>query len=126
MRARHATPEDVAAAIEGWGADVKECRAYGHQWVPSTATYSRDNRSIYTTQTCGRLSADGESHATRHAELNARTGAVLNSHITYAEGYLVKGLGRVTGDAKGAIRLAVVAQSYGLVMGIRRGRKRGA
>lgn len=106
---RYASPEDVERAVERWGQDVLDCRAFGHDWQPSTATYSRDGRTIHVTHVCGRVNADGDPHAERSLELDARTGWVRKSHINYDPDYLLHDLGRITGDAKGVVRLASLA-----------------
>jgi hypothetical protein len=104
----YASPEDALEAAENWTDKMLECRTYGHQWRPQAATYTKDRKAIATSQIC--RSCDAE----RHATLDARTGWVIATHIDYPDGYLLKGVGRITGDAKGALRLTTVTRVYGL------------
>lgn len=107
MTQQHATPEDALEAAQEWTDQILECRTYGHHWTPQGATWTKDRRAIATTQVC-------PCEATRHVLLDGRTGWVITSHIDYPDGYLLKGVGRITGDAKGALRLTVVSRVYGL------------
>lgn len=108
-RAKHATPDDIRDIVNDLTEQYLLCRTYGHAWKPQGAVYSKDRRTIHTTQICA-------CESDRYQDLDGRNGAVIKSHINYSEGYLIKGLGRVTGDAKGVIRLATVTRSYGLAL----------
>lgn len=104
----YASPEDTLEAAQDWTDAFLECRTYGHPWKGQSASYTKDRTAIATTELC--RSCESE----RHSLLDARTGWVMSSHIDYADGYLLKGLGRITGDAKGAVRLTMVTRVYGL------------
>jgi hypothetical protein len=105
---KHATPEDALEVSGEWSNEWLECRTYGHTWKPQAATYTKDRKAIATTQLCPRCECE------RHALLDARTGWVISSRIDYPDGYLLKGVGRMTGDAKGALRLSLVTREFGL------------
>lgn len=76
------------------------CRAGNHAWSPQTA--ERVRGGYIRTERCR-----NDCGCTRYQELN-RWGLVLKSKITYPKGYLLKGIGRLTGAAKGAVRIESV------------------
>jgi hypothetical protein len=96
-----ASPEDVEGQIEHWSSGVVMCRTYGHLWQPKSATWNPRWRIYFTEQQCPRCGCVRNSELTEH-------GAQLATWITYAEGYLTKGMGRVVGDARDVVRLAAV------------------
>lgn len=103
----HASVEDAQEAAADWSDQILECRTYGHKWRPATAAYTKDRKAIATTQVCLCMTE-------RHSTLDARTGWVMAIHYEYPDGYVLKGLGRIDGDAKGALRLATVQRVYGV------------
>jgi hypothetical protein len=104
---KYASMEDVQEVAQNWSDQFLECRTYGHHWRPQAATYTKDKRAISTVHVCR---CDTE----RRSMLDARTGWVLSVHYVYPDGYTTKGLGRITGDAKGALRLAGVHRVFGV------------
>lgn len=79
------------------------CRDFGHAWAPFTASWSSAERAYFVQLRCGRC-------ATLRARVIDRQGALVANHYTYADGYLVKGLGRLTGGDRDAVRLASIQQ----------------
>lgn len=76
------------------------CRAGNHAWAASYAERVRGgyNRTEKCRNDCG---------CERYQELD-RWGLVIKSNIRYPKGYLLKGIGRLTGMAKGAVRVEAI------------------
>lgn len=77
------------------------CRDYGHAWAPFTASWSGTERAYFVQLRCARC-------GTLRARVIDRRGAQVASHYVYADGYLVHGLGRLTGSDRDSVRLASV------------------
>jgi hypothetical protein len=77
------------------------CRDYGHSWRPFAAAYVAAQRAYEQTLRCVRC------RTLRHRVLDSH-GQVVSSGYTYAEHYLVKGMGRLVGEDRGLIRIASV------------------
>jgi hypothetical protein len=92
-----AAPDDVLSAAQGWSDGQVNCRVYGHAWRPLTVTHRPGFYTIF--QRCGRCRNE------RQQEVNERGYPVTQWHMTYVEGYLLRGLGRVGQDGRAALRL---------------------
>ena len=112
---RYATAESVWQQSGQWDREVLDCRAYGHDWKPRTAKWNGPR--VEGSLLCDRC------EAAKSFTLDGTTGEVLKSSISYADGYLVKDMGRIVGEAKGALRLAAIAHYVPVVV---RRRRRGA
>jgi hypothetical protein len=77
------------------------CRDYGHSWEPFTAARLAGNKGYEQTLRCARCKT------TRRRYLNRR-GEVVTGGYDYADGYLIHGLGRLSGIDRGAVRIASV------------------
>lgn len=77
------------------------CRDFGHAWQPFTATWNAAERSYFVQLRCARC-------LTLRARVLDRFGQQISNRYEYAEGYLTKGLGRMTGAQRDALRLASV------------------
>jgi hypothetical protein len=75
------------------------CRDFGHSWRPWAAEWIPQRRQYAEALVCSRC------NSVRHRLLD-EFGALLGNSYTYAEGYLVHGLGRLTGDDRNDLRLA--------------------
>lgn len=73
------------------------CRQYGHNWDPFSAVKTGPRYDV--TLDCERC------HSKRRILLDSNGMLVKAPHTNYAEGYLAHGIGRLTGEAKGVIRL---------------------
>lgn len=93
-----ATTDAAVAAAEHWSTATLQCRSYGHNWAPLSARYVSRYRYYHAVMACVRCNAE------RHSELSDR-GIVLGQWYVYPEHYLAAGIGRIGGDAKGALRL---------------------
>lgn len=103
--ARYASPTEVERQAARWSEAFLECRLYGHNWRPSSATFHNVYRYWRIVQQCPRCTSE------RVAELDSH-GAVTSQQIDYADGYLTDGIGRIVGDARDTLRLAAVQRLY--------------
>jgi len=78
-----------------------QCRDFGHSWRPFDARWLPSRRQYDERLQCGRCK-------TLRVRLLDSRGAQLAAHYVYPDGYLVKGLGRLTGTDRDALRLAGV------------------
>lgn len=74
------------------------CRDFGHSWRPWTAQWVPQRRQYLEALVCLRCE-------TVRKRLLDEFGAQLGQSYDYADGYLVKGLGRITGDDRNSVRL---------------------
>lgn len=95
------TPDRLTDALRQMSTEHLACRDYGHNWTPFRAEWKPAERAYFTQLRCARC-------ATIRERWLDRTGAQLSNHYTYADGYLVKGLGRLTGVDRDAVRLASI------------------
>lgn len=101
-----ASADDVRRAAEGWDEDQLECRMYAHSWRPHTAQRDKRVNLIKVVQICQRCDTQ------KHQEINSNTGEVFASWYVYGEGYLSKGIGRITGDGRNVLRLEAVGRIF--------------
>lgn len=94
----YATPDEVRDASEQWSSAQLECRDLGHHWRPSDAVHVR--RLNYY-----RLSHSCERCGMRRIREMSERGHVYAQTYEYPDGYLLKGLGRIAGDARDEVRL---------------------
>lgn len=81
--------------------DFVQCRDFGHSWRPLSARWLEKQSCYESVLRCTRCGTD------RHRWLSS-TGTQLSGAYEYADGYLVKGLGRLTGTDRDMVRLASV------------------
>jgi hypothetical protein len=96
-------PIDIEEAIEEMSDTSLRCRDFRHSWAAFTVTpqsygYERSLRC----RDCKSL---------RNETLNRRGSRVGDPKYVYSEGYLIKGLGRLTADDRDALRLASLLRS---------------
>jgi hypothetical protein len=80
-----------------------ECRDYGHNWKPYNAEVDNRRRFVKRIQQCGNC----ESFRSHKISTAVRSRGQLipgSASYSHAEGYLNKGHGRLTADAKDQIR----------------------
>lgn len=92
----------LEAALEHLTPDMVACRDYGHAWAPLWANWDAKARAFDTGIQCRRC-------ATTRARLLDRSGQQIGNHYQYPDGYLMRGVGRLTGSDRDRIRLAQVA-----------------
>lgn len=102
-----ADPQEISRWSRGLPDDFLLCRDLGHLWRPYTARFNPEENCYDRTMRCGRC------HTERRQTLSLR-GEVLSGHYDYAEGYTApKGQGRLTGNARGALRIESVVRLIG-------------
>ncbi len=91
------TRSQVAKFAAGLTEAYLECRQYGHAW--KAYTVDKDGPRYVVTTVCPRCES-------KRVQTLDRTGMIVgHAHVTYSPGYLAHGIGRITGQAKGVIRL---------------------
>jgi hypothetical protein len=97
LRVVRGTP--IGDAIAGMPDTHLLCRDFGHSWRPWTAEWIPQRRQYLEALVCQRCQC-------LRKRLLDEYGAQLAQSYTYADGYLVHGLGRLTGDDRNSLRLA--------------------
>lgn len=92
---------DVEGAVNKMSVDHLQCRDFGHSWRPFSARWMPRENYYESQLRCARC------HTIRTRWLS-RTGAQVGGSYDYAEGYQIKGLGRLTGTDRDHVRLASV------------------
>lgn len=103
----NADPRTVAR----WSHDLSDefllCRDIGHQWRPFTARFVPALNAYQRTLRCGRCT-------TERRQTVSLTGEISSGGYAYAEGYVApRGQGRLTGRARGALRLESIGRLIG-------------
>lgn len=78
-----------------------QCRDFGHSWRPFTATWESSDRYYEVQLRCARCK-------TVRIRLVGQRGQLIRSRYDYADGYVVKGMGRLDGDERDMLRLESV------------------
>lgn len=103
------TRREVAAFAKSLPDPYLECRRFGHPW--KAYTVDKDGPRFVETTQCPRC------ESTRTQVLDRRGMIVGHANVNYSDGYLAHGIGRITGEAKGILRLEgmhrVMAQMNG-------------
>lgn len=97
---RTAPDFDLGAVVDDMRTEYVQCRDFGHSWRPFTATLLRGGGYEQTLR-CSRC-------RTRRNRLIGPRGQILSSGYDYADGYVIKGLGRLVGTEKDHLRLLSV------------------
>jgi len=90
----------IRALVKEMEAPHLQCRDYGHGWRPVTAY--REGRTYVRVLSCANCGTEKKQRLSSYGE-------VLSNRMSYPEGYLFKGVGRITGEAKNVVRLASLA-----------------
>jgi hypothetical protein len=98
-----ADPHELAVekAVAAMDLDFIVCRDLGHPWRKHNARLIPRDNCYEQTFICPRC-------GTERVRFLSLSGAILDSHYQYAEGYEVKGIGRLTGSDRDRIRLRAV------------------
>lgn len=89
---------DLDKALEKLDERFLQCRDFGHSWRPFSANWSEQYQSYSSQLRCDRCT-------TVRTRWLTRTGAMMGGGYDYSEGYLVKGMGRLTGSDRDKVRL---------------------
>lgn len=92
--------KDIDAAVEHWSAQQLLCRRFGHAWDTYTAQRLPGRKGWDEVHRCVRCDS------LRHQVLD-KDGDITAKSYRYAEGYILDGLGRLTGVDRGVIRVRV-------------------
>jgi hypothetical protein len=99
-----ATPvPDVDAFIDNMALNHIQCRDFGHSWRPYRAWWDASEHCYISQLRCSRC------RTVRHRYIG-QNGQLIAGHYEYADGYLVKGIGRLTGGDRDHIRLASISR----------------
>lgn len=102
-RPGYAETADVEVFAQGASTNHLLCRELHHSWLPHTIGAYRDG-GFKRTLRCPRCKT------LKHMEISNR-GLVTSASYEYPEGYLVEGLGRIVGEARGVLRLASITRA---------------
>lgn len=94
---RNDTPAQVA--INGMVDGHLLCRDFGHSWRPWDVEYIPQRHQYVEALVCARCE-------TVRRRLLDEYGALLANSYSYPNGYLIEGMGRLTGDDRNDLRLA--------------------
>lgn len=93
--------------VQDWAAELPEkflhCREMGHNWRPLMAGKYKDGGYTRTLR-CSRC------RMRKTQELSSRGMVIGSPHYTPPEGYYTKGLGAITGEGRGLLRLASLSR----------------
>jgi hypothetical protein len=96
---RYAEVKDVRKAAKSMDDAFVHCRTMGHVWAQRTVEHVKEGFfQVLGCKTCP---------TTKEQVINRR-GEIIASKTNYAEGYLIKGLGRLRADTKSVLRLESV------------------
>ena len=101
MATRRRTAKSLLSALEALSDEALQCRDFGHSWRPYTATWMASRKQYDERLMCMRCK-------TVRSRLLDQWGQQLANHYSYADGYQIKGQGRLTGEDRDAVRLAGV------------------
>lgn len=92
---------DLDAALEKLNLDFIECRDIGHPWRKASTRWMKAENAWEQAMVCGRC-------GTRRTRWLSRTGSILGGGYDYADGYQLKGSGRLVGTDRDKVRLASI------------------
>jgi hypothetical protein len=98
---RFADADQVGQLAEEMKQALLNCHDYGHGWRPWTAAEVHDDLLGHHWERTARCTS---CRATRTQVLDTY-GDVIQTRYTYPDGYVNKGLGRIAGEARAALRL---------------------
>jgi hypothetical protein len=94
--------EAEPSEVEQWAHTLKQswllCRELGHNWRPHTARFVPEQRAYERSLRCTRCTCE-------RRQLLDGSGHIVSSQYVHPEGYLHKGLGRIIGEGRDALRL---------------------
>jgi uncharacterized C2H2 Zn-finger protein len=105
-RARQTPTTPLAETIASLDPDHIQCRDFGHSWTPYAARWIPKDREYESVLRCTRC----QTLRTRRL---SRTGQLIANHYGYSDGYLLRGIGRMTSSDRDTIRVASVLITIG-------------
>jgi len=101
-----ASLDEVRELAEGMSDKFLQCRELTHNWLPFNVGRHRDG-GYERTLRCSRC----RTRKIQHLDIN---GMLIGSpRYEHAEGYLVEGMGRITSEGRGMLRVVSIARSTG-------------
>lgn len=94
--------DELSRTFQSMDADFKHCRIYGHVWAPFDAFWLPGRKFVDQSLRCTRCTKLRRSIIDQYGNVVARKSP------TYPEGYLLTGLGRLTGPDRSLLRLDVL------------------
>lgn len=101
-----ATPAEVRAWAETLPERFLECRDMNHSWRRFNVGRHKSG-GFERTLRCSRCRSRKIQHV-------SDGGLILGSRYEHSDGYLAEGLGRLTGDSRGQLRLALMTREADL------------
>lgn len=95
------TGSEIERAVKAMDLAFIQCRDFGHSWRPYSARWMAADNAYHSELMCQRCK-------TIRQRWLSRTGAQLSGNYDYPAGYLVQGMGRLTGSDRDVIRLQSV------------------
>lgn len=92
---------NVESTVHGMDSNYLQCRDFGHSWRPYTASWLPEQRCYETQLRCQRCK-------TLRVRFIGQRGELLRSNYDYTDGYIIKGMGRLTGTERDLVRLESV------------------
>jgi hypothetical protein len=105
---RHANHHTVSTALGDMSDSHLLCRDFGHAWRPYTAHWIPQRQQYQEGLRCTRCK-------TVRLRLISDSGELLANRYVYADGYLVHGVGRLTGTDRDALRVAALQTVLAMV-----------
>lgn len=103
-KTKFADPKVVRKAAKKMEDPHVHCRTLGHVWAHRTVKHHTQGfLQVLGCKTCG----------TTKEQIINRRGEILHSVTDYAEGYLLKGLGRLRSDTRSVLRLESLKRMVG-------------
>jgi hypothetical protein len=119
MPRRRAATSEAAEFASTLPESYLMCRDAGHAWRPYSADWSGEWGCWERSLVCQRCS-------TIRRQRLSRLGSVLGGHYEYPEGYQHKGLGRLDGSDRDALRLESLHRVFGADDELAARRRKGA
>src|SRR5882762_6238290 len=94
-------PVDVDKLVHEMSTEFLQCRDFNHSWRPFTAEWVSEEKSFRVQLKCQRCKA-------KRVRYIGQSGGLISSHYDYPDGYLIKGLGPLSGTDRDYLRLQSV------------------
>ena len=113
-----ADPDEVKSFAATLSTEHLACRTMQHRWQPFEAKWQKDDAAYLVTYLCDRC-------ATTRTQWIDRFGDVVKGSYEYEDGYQHKGMGRIVGRGRSALRLENLTRLMGDRSAINRANRAG-
>jgi hypothetical protein len=107
---RRSRVTDIETAVAAMSIDNLHCRDYGHSWRPHDVHVLARKQGYVQELLCARC-------GTSRIRAMDRWGMIIASQYRHADGYLISGLGRLSMEDRGVIRVASVRDALAEIEG---------